>query len=453
MAAYTLAQLKADVAKGEIDTVLVAFPDMQGRLIGKRFQAEFFLEGAIDETHGCDYLLADDIDMEPVPGYEAASWDKGYGDFVMKPDLATLMKCTWLEGTALILADLVDHHYHEPIPHAPRSILKGQLARLEKMGLTANFASELEFYLFDEDFRTIHEKGHRNLKTAGYYIEDYHIFQTTKEEGVMRALRKQLTASGIPVENSKGEWGPGQEEINVRYADALTMADRHVVIKNATKEIAYLQGKAVTFMSKWDFGLAGSSSHIHMSLAKAGKNVFIDGKDAQGMSPMMKQFMAGLLTYAGDITYFLAPYINSYKRFQAGTFAPTKAIWSTDNRTAGFRLCGANTKGIRVECRIGGADLNPYLAFAALIAAGLQGVEDGLMLEPEFSGDAYSGKKLREVHKTLRDATAALKKSKMLINALGQKVIDHYVHTAEWEQFEYDRRVTDWELKRGFERS
>lgn len=451
--AYSLDQLKADVAAGTIDTVLVAFPDMQGRLIGKRFQAEFFLEGAIDETHGCNYLLADDIDMEPVPGYAAASWEKGYGDFVMKPDPATLMKCTWLEGTALILADLVDHHHHEPIPHSPRAVLKKQLARLEALGLTANFASELEFYLFDEDFRTIHEKGHRNLKTAGYYIEDYHIFQTTKEEGVMRALRKQLTASGIPVENSKGEWGPGQEEINVRYAEALTMADRHVVIKNATKEIAYLQGKAVTFMSKWDFGLAGSSSHIHMSLAKAGQNQFVDAADPLGMSEMMKQFLAGQLTYAGDITYFLAPYINSYKRFQAGTFAPTKAVWSIDNRTSGFRLCGANSKGIRVECRIGGADLNPYLAFAALIAAGLKGIEDKLALEPVFEGDAYAGTKLREVHKTLRDATVALRNSRMLVDALGQDVIDHYVHTAEWEQFEYDRRVTDWELKRGFERS
>jgi glutamine synthetase len=453
MPAYSLAALTADVANGSIDTVLVAFPDMQGRLIGKRFQAEFFLEGAIDETHGCNYLLADDIDMEPVPGYAAASWEKGYGDFVMKPDLATLMKCTWLEGTALVLADVVDHHHHEPVRHSPRAVLKAQLARLEALGLTANFASELEFYLFDEDFRTIHEKGHRNLKAAGYYIEDYNIFQTTKEEGVMRALRKQLTASGIPVENSKGEWGPGQEEINVRYADALTMADRHVVIKNATKEIAHLQGKAVTFMAKWDFGLAGSSSHIHMSLAKGGKNQFVDAKDELGMSPLMKHFMAGLLTYAGDITYFLAPYINSYKRFQAGTFAPTKAIWSRDNRTAGFRVCGENTKGVRVECRIGGADLNPYLAFAALIAAGLKGVDDKLALEAQFEGDAYAGKKLREVHKTLRDATAALRKSKMLAAAMGQDVIDHYVHTAEWEQFEYDRRVTDWELKRGFERS
>jgi glutamine synthetase len=371
----------------------------------------------------------------------------------MKPDLGTLMKTTWLEGTALVLCDLVDHHHHEPIPHSPRAVLKGQLARLEKLGLAANFASELEFYLFDEDYRSIHDKGYRDPRTAGYYIEDYHIFQTTKEEGVMRALRKHLQASGIPVENSKGEWGPGQEEINVRYADALTMADRHTVLKNATREIAHAQGKAVTFMAKWNYALAGSSSHIHMSLAKSGRNVFVDGKDPLGMSAMMKSYMAGLLAYAGDITYFLAPYINSYKRFQAGTFAPTKAIWSRDNRTAGFRLCGENTKGVRVECRIGGADLNPYLAFAALLAAGLKGIEENLTLEPPFAGDAYSGKRLREVSRTLRDATAALRKSKMLAEAFGQPVIDHYLRTAEWEQFEYDRRVTDWELQRGFERS
>ncbi|CDP51422.1 glutamine synthetase family protein [Devosia sp. DBB001] len=451
--AYSLDALKSDVSKGLIDTVLVAFPDMQGRLIGKRFQAQFFLDGAIDETHGCDYLLANDIDMEPVPGYQAANWAKGYGDFVMKPDVSTLMKAAWLEGTAIVLADVVDHHHHKPVPHSPRAILKGQLARLEKMGFTANFASELEFYLFDETFRGAYEKGYRNLTTAGYYIEDYHIFQTTKEEGVMRLVRNQLQASGIPVENSKGEWGPGQEEINVRYAEALVMADRHVVLKNAIKEIAHGQGKAVTFMSKWDYSLAGSSSHIHMSLARNGKPAFLDEKAEYGMSTLMKHFVAGQLAHAQEITYFLAPYINSYKRFQVGTFAPTKAIWSRDNRTAGFRLCGEDTKGIRIECRIGGADLNPYLAFAALLAAGIDGIEKEMALEPAYSGDAYNGKRLREVPKTLRDATDSLRKSKMLKEAFGEDVIAHYVHTAEWEQFEYDRRVTDWELKRGFERT
>ena len=454
MAAYSLDALKGDVANGSIDTVLVAFPDMQGRLMGKRLQAEFFLETAHDETHGCDYLLADDIDMEPVPGYEAANWAKGYGDFVLKPDLSTLVKASWLEGTALVLCDLSDHHHHEPIPHSPRAILKRQIERLAAMGYTCNAATELEFYLFDDDFRTVHDKGHRNLKTSGYYIEDYHIFQTTKEEGVMRALRKHLQASGIPVESSKGEWGPGQEEINVKYADALTMADRHVVLKNATKEIAYAQGKAVTFMAKWDYALAGSSSHIHMSLAdKAGKPVFADPNAARGMSQTMAHFMAGQIAHAREITYFLAPYINSYKRFQAGTFAPTKAIWSSDNRTAGFRLCGEGSKSIRVECRMGGADLNPYLAIAALIAAGIKGIEDKMPLEPAFVGDAYVTDKLREIPKTLREATETLRHSVLLREVFGEDVVGHYVHTAEWEQFEYDRRVTDWELKRGFERS
>lgn len=451
---YSLEQLKTDVAAGEIDTVLVAFADMQGRLIGKRFHAAFFLETAEGETHACDYLLADDIDMEPVPGYAAASWARGYGDFVMKPDLATLMKATWLEGTALVLCDVLDHHHHRPVPHSPRAVLRRQLERLDAMGFTANAATELEFYLFDDDYRTAHEKGYANLNTAGYYVEDYNIFQTTKEEGVMRTLRNRLQAAGIPVECSKGEWGPGQEEINVRYCDALTMADRHTVLKNAAKEIAHAQGKAITFMAKWNYGLAGSSSHIHMSLAdKAGKPLFPDASDEMGMSSLMKHFMAGQLAHARDITFFLAPYVNSYKRFQAGTFAPTKAIWSIDNRTAGFRLCGAGSKAIRVECRMGGADLNPYLALAALIAAGIKGIEDKLELEPVFAGDAYSTGQLREIPKTLREATDMLRSSQMLRQAFGEDVVGHYAHTAEWEQFEYDRRVTDWELKRGFERS
>lgn len=452
-APLSMSQLKAAVADGSIDTVLVAFPDMQGRLIGKRFQAEFFLDSGYEGTHGCNYLLAADMEMEPVPGYEAASWEQGYGDFAMKPDLATMMRASWLEGTAIVLTDLQDHH-QAPVPHSPRAILKQQLARLSDMGLTAYFASELEFFLFDDAYRTAFDKGYRDLQTAGYYIEDYHIFQTTKEEGVMRAIRKHLQASGIPVENSKGEWGPGQEEINVRYAEALTMADRHVIIKNACKEIAHAQGQSITFMAKWNYELAGNSSHVHMSLAnKSGKNAFFDPKAENGMSQLMHHYMAGLLTYASDITYLLAPYINSYKRFQVGTFAPTKAIWSHDNRTAGFRLCGGDTKGIRVECRIGGADLNPYLAYAGLLAAGLKGIEDKLTLEPAFSGDAYEGESLPEIPKTLRDATKAFSNSKMLKQALGEKVVSHYVHAAKWEQFEYDRRITDWELKLGFERS
>ncbi len=450
----TIKELGAAVAAGEIDTVLVCLVDMQGRLIGKRFQAEYFVAEAHAETHGCDYLLACDIDMEPVPGYTAANWEKGYGDFVMRPDMATLRRIPWLEGTALVLCDVLDHHHHEDLPHSPRAILKKQLARLADRNMSAFLASELEFYLFNEDYETIRQKRYADLAAAGRYIEDYHIFQTTKEEEVMRAIRTGLNAAGIPVENSKGEWGPGQEEINVRYAGALEMADRHAILKNGIKEIAHLRGKAVTFMAKWDYGLAGSSCHIHASLwDKAGKRpLFADPKGEHGMSALMRRFMAGQLKYAREITWFLAPYINSYKRYQAGTFAPTKAIWSRDNRTAGFRLVGEGSKSIRVECRIGGADLNPYLAFAALIAAGLAGIEEELELEAAFVGDAYLGKRLREVPKTLREATALMAKSKMLRAALGDDAVDHYVHTAEWEQFEYDRRVTDWELKRGFER-
>ncbi len=447
--------LKRAVAAGEIDTVIVAMTDMAGQLIGKRFQAEFFLDSAHEETHGCNYLLANDIDMEPVPGYAAASWSKGYGDFVLKPDLATLRRIAWLPGTALVLADVLDHHSRAELPHSPRAVLKRQLARLAARGITAFFASELEFYLFDESYEAAHAKDYRGLKTVGYYSEDYHVFQTTKEEEVMRAIRRSLQASDIPVENSKGEWGPGQEEVNIRYAEALAMADRHVVLKNGVKEIAHAQGKAVTFMAKWRYDLAGSSCHIHSSLwDAAGRTpLFFDPKGEHGMSALMGHYLAGQLAHAHDITYFLAPYINSYKRFQAGTFAPTRAIWSDDNRTAGFRLCGAGGKAIRVECRIGGADLNPYLAYAALLAAGLAGIEQKLLLEPAFVGDAYRGENLREIPKTLRAATESLRRSQMLRAAFGDEVVDHYVHAAEWEQLEYDRRVTDWELRRGFERS
>ncbi len=449
----TLDDLKREVKEERIDTVLVCFPDMFGRLVGKRFHARFFLESAHGETHACDYLLADDIDMEPVPGYKAANWARGYGDFVMKPDLRTLRRIPWLEATALVLCDVEDHH-HKPVDHSPRAMLQKQLARLEAHGLKAMMASELEFYLFDESYRDISDRNFQEPRTSGTYIQDYHILQTTREEPVLRAMRNGLEGAGIPVENSKGEWGPGQEELNIEYSDALSMADRHVIMKNGMKEIADAHGKAITFMAKWKTDLAGSSCHIHLSLQDGqGSNVFCESKDEHGMSDTMRHFMAGQLAHASDITYFLAPFINSYKRFQAGTFAPTKAIWSRDNRTAGFRLCGEGGKAIRSECRIGGADLNPYLAFAALIAAGLDGIENKRALEDAYMGDAYTGDDLREIPKTLREAIVALDGSAMLREALGDHVIEHYVHTARWEQSEFDRQVTDWEVKRGFERS
>ncbi len=443
--------LKQAVSAGEIDTVLAVQTDMQGRLMGKRFQAEFFVESAFEETHSCNYLLATDQEMETVEGYKSTSWEAGYGDFTMKPDLGTLRRIPWLEKTALVLCDVLDHHTHADVPHGPRAVLKRQIARLEAMGLKPMMASELEFYLFRNSYEEIAD-GARAIPISAYN-EDYHIFQTSKEEDVMQAIRTGLNSADVPVENSKGEADAGQEEINVRYADALTMADRHAIIKNGVKEIAWGKGRAVSFMAKWSYDHAGSSSHVHQSLVGLdGTPAFQDKDDAHGMSQMMRHYLAGLLTHASEITYFLAPYINSYKRFMAGTFAPTKAVWSMDNRTAGYRVVGAGTAAVRVECRVGGADLNPYLAMAALLAAGMAGIEQKLELEPEFTGDAYGGEG-REIPSTLRDAAALLDGSSMLRAAMGDDVIDHYVHAARWEQFEADRRVTDWDLRRGFERA
>lgn len=449
----SLQALADAVGEGTIDTVVVAQVDMQGRLMGKRFQAEFFLESAHEETHACNYLLATDLEMETVPGYRATSWAAGYGDHVMKPDLATLRRTPWLPGTALVLADVLDHH-HEPVAHAPRAILKRQIARLRDMGLAPMMASELEFFLFEQSFRDLHAAGYRGLAPIGPYNEDYHIFQTTKEEEVMRAIRTGLQGAGVRVENSKGEASAGQEEINVGYRDALGAADDHVIVKTAVKEIAWAKGRAATFMAKWSNTAAGSSAHIHQSLRDAdGRAAFLDAGEPHGMSRLMRHYLAGLLAHAAEGTLFLAPNVNSYKRFVAGTFAPTSAVWSMDNRTAGYRVVGEGSRAIRIECRVGGADLNPYLAFAAQIAAGIAGIEAGLEPEPEFHGDAYAGAGLRSIPLTLRDATAALDGSAMLRAAFGDAVIDHYVHAARWEQRECDRTVTDWELARGFERS
>ncbi len=441
------------VERGEIDTVVACFPDMQGRLVGKRVTGRFFLDSVVHEMHACDYLLALDMDMEPVPGYAASSWDKGYGDFAVRPDLGTLRRLPWLEGTAMVLGDVCNHE-GELVPHAPRSILRRQIERLAAHGHVAKMGSELELYVFDESYESAHEKGYRDLKTAGWYVEDYHVFQTTKEEGLVRAIRNGMEGARIPVEFSKGEWGPGQEEINLRYAEALEMADRHVVYKNGAKEIAFLQGKALTFMAKWDETLAGNSCHVHSSLwsADTDEPLFCADGEPHDMSPLFRHWLAGLLHCGREMTYFLAPYINSYKRFQAGSFAPTRSAWSFDNRTAGFRVLG-HGPGLRVECRVPGADVNPYLAYAATIAAGLHGIENELELEPALSGNLYENDDAREVPKTLREALAALEESEVMRAAFGDEVVEHYLHTGRWEQSEYDRRVTDWERTRNFERA
>ena len=449
----TLDELSAAVKSGEIDTVLVCGIDMQGRLMGKRFHAAFFIDGGWQETHCCNYLLTVDMEMTKVQGYASSSWQTGYGDYVLKPDLATLRRIPWLEGTALVLGDTLDHHGHE-VPHSPRAILKKQVARADAMGFDAMMATELEFYLFENSYADLRDQGCRDLKPVSGYNEDYHIFQTTKEEDVMRAIRNGLYGAGIPIENSKGEADAGQEEVNYRYSDALDTADNHVIIKNGIKEIAFAKGKSVTFMAKYDHRRAGSSSHVHQSLwTKDGKPAFYDPADKYGMSALMKHFVAGQLAYAEEMTVFLAPYVNSYKRFSIGMFAPTKAVWSADNRTAGFRVCGVGSKAVRVECRIPGSDANPYLSCAALLAAGLDGIEKKLELEPELSGDMYNTDGIREIPHNLRDAAAKLKGSAMLRAAFGADVVDHYHHAAQWEVSETDRVVTDFELQRLLERA
>ncbi|MFT6508616.1 MAG: glutamine synthetase [Parvibaculaceae bacterium] len=450
----TLQELERAVKTGKVDTVLAVQVDMQGRLMGKRFQAEFFLESAVTETHSCNYLLSTDMEMETVPGYANASWSAGYGDYAMRPDLNTLRLIPWLEGTALVLCDLYDHKTHEEVKISPRAILKRQIARLADMGFTPMMATELEFFVFKNSFEEAHEQGYRHLDLISPYNEDYHIFQTTKEEDLMRAIRTGLNGADIPIENTKGEASAGQAEVNVRYADALSMADRHAIVKNGVKEIAWAKQRAVTFMAKWDNASSGSSSHIHQSLwTPDGKSAFFDPEGQYGMSQTMRHYMAGLLHHAPAMTLFLAPYVNSYKRFVEGTFAPTKTVWSLDNRTAGFRVCGDASSAVRVECRIGGSDLNPYLALASQIAAGIDGIVNKRELPEEFEGDAYQGEDVPEIPTNISDATAELDKSAMYRDAFGNEVVEHYLHAARWEQLEYNRRVTDWDLARGFERA
>ncbi len=448
----TFDTLKAEAAGGTVDTVLVCFVDMQGRLMGKRFHADHFIASAWEETHCCNYLLATDLEMTTPEGFAATSWERGYGDYIMKPDLSTLRRMPWLECTVMVLCDILDHQTHTPVPHSPRAMLKSQLARLEAMGFDAMMATELEFFLFEKSFDEIRKSGYRDLTPISGYNEDYNIFQTTKEEHVMRPIRNHLHAAGLPIENTKGEAEAGQEELNIKYAPALDTADYHTIAKHAIKEIAWQQGHAASFLPKWHHKRVGSSSHVHQSLWKDGKPAFFDPEDKLGMSALMKHYMAGLLKYAPDYTYFLAPYINSYKRFQKATFAPTRTIWSVDNRTAGFRLCGEGTKAVRVECRVGGSDLNPYLAMAAMLAAGIKGIEDRLELSPPTVGDAYAGDTGR-IPQTLRDAYEVFKGSAFLRETFGNEVIDHYARAAEIEIEDFDRVVTDYEVARGFERA
>jgi glutamine synthetase len=441
----TKEQLGAAVKKGEIDTVVVAFTDMQGRLMGKRVDAEYFMESAAhgEPVEGCNYLMAVDMDMTPVPGYAMANWESGYGDFELVPDFATLRRIPWLEATALVLSDVMWND-REPVKPSPRQVLRAQIERAKKMGLEPMVGTELEFYLMKETFAEAHAKHYSNLTPSVPYILDYHVLATSYDEPFIRAVRKGMKEAGIKVESSKGEAWPGQQEINFHFADALTMADNHVIYKNGIKEMAHQHGCSVTFMAKPDHTWIGSSCHIHSSLWKEGRNTF------DGESDTFKRYLAGHIAYAGEIAIFLAPNINSYKRYAAASWAPTTLAWGHDNRTCGFRIVG-HGQHLRTESRIPGADVNPYLAIAALIAAGLHGIEEKLELGPAFTGNAYESDVQRFPH-ALRDAIAALEKGTMVRKAFGDDVVDHYLNYARTEQEQFDKVVTGYERERLYER-
>jgi len=441
----TKEQLGAAVKKGEIDTVVVAFTDMQGRLMGKRVDAEYFMESAAkgEAVEGCNYLLAVDMDMDPVPGYAMANWESGYGDFDMVPDFATLRRIPWLEGTALVLSD-VAWHDRSPVKPSPRQVLRAQVEHAKAMGFEPMFGTELEFYLMKDTFAEAHAKNYSNLTPSVPYILDYHVLATSYDEPFIRAVRNGMKEAGIKVESSKGEAWPGQQEINFHFADALTMADNHVIYKNGIKEMAHQHGCSVTFMAKPDHRWIGSSCHIHSSLWKDDRNTF------DGESDTFKRYLAGHIAYAAEIAIFLAPNINSYKRYAAASWAPTTLAWGHDNRTCGFRIVG-HGQHLRTESRLPGADVNPYLAIAALIAAGLHGIEQKLELGPAFTGNAYESDVQRFPH-ALRDAITALEKGKMLRKAFGDDVVDHYLNYARTEQSQFDKVVTGYERERLFER-
>lgn len=452
----TREQLCAEIDNGEIDTVLTAFPDMYGRLIGKRITGHFFRDQVAEGgMHACDYLLTVDMEMDPVPGYAFASWERGYGDFHVVPDLSTVRKTSWLPRTALVLCDLLAEPGQEPIEVAPRRVLQRQLQRARSLGFSVMGGSELELYCFDDSYASAQKKDFHNLETMGSYIEDYHLFQGTKEDSLIGAIRQALDASGVPVEFSKGEWGPGQQEINLQYSDALVQADRNIVYKQAAKEIAYQQGKAVTFMAKWDERFAGSSMHVHVSLwDESGSRPCFPGEHRTGpveASETFRWFLGGWMRHARELCAFYAPNVNSYKRFQEGSFAPTGIAWSYDNRTAGFRIVG-HGPSLRIECRIPGADANPYLVYAAAIAAGLDGLENRIEPPPIFEGDIYAAADLPRVPKTLNEGISELEQGDFARQAFGDAVVDHYLHFLRTEQRKFDEIVTCWERARFFER-
>jgi glutamine synthetase len=435
---------------GQIDTVVMAFTDMQGRLIGKRIAARHFLDNV--SHHGaecCNYLLAVDVENNTVQGYELASWDTGYGDMVMMPDMSTLRMTPWLPGSVTVTTDLVSTS-HEQIPQSPRSVLKAQIERLDAMGLKAFVGTELEFIVFDDTYRSAFAKGYRDLQPSTDYNVDYDLLASTRVEPLLRDIRNQMDAAGMYCEGVKGECNFGQQEISFLYDEALITCDNHSIYKAGAKMIADKHGKSLTFMAKYN-EREGSSCHIHMSLRGSDDTmVFADDSDPRGMSAMFKSFVAGQIAHTQELTLLYAPQINSYKRYVEGSFAPTAIAWGMDNRTVSFRVVG-HGGGMRVENRVPGGDVNPYLATAAMIAAGISGIERTLELEDFTQGNGYIADKPR-VASTMREAADLIAQSSFARDAFGDAVIDHYVHYAQTEIHQFNSVVTEWERMRGFER-
>ena len=446
-AELTLEQLADQVDNGAIDTVLLAITDMQGRLQGKRLTARHFLdEVAHHGAEGCNYLLAVDVDMTPVDGYEMSSWERGYGDFAMRPDLSTLRLVPWQDGTALCLADL-EWADGSDVVASPRQILRAQLRRLAERGWTANASTELEFLVFRDSYEDAWHSAYRDLEPANLYNIDYSLMGTAKVEPLIRRIRNAMAGAGLAVENSKGECNLGQHEINFRYADALRTADEHSIYKNGAKEIADQEGMAISFMAKFN-EREGSSCHIHFSLAEIGDPptpLFERERET------FESFLAGQLACLRELTLFLAPNINSYKRYAEGSFAPTAVAWAPDNRTCSLRVVG-HGPSLRFENRAGGSDLNPYLGLGALVAAGLHGVEQNLPLEDAYEGNAYLAQDKPRLPATLREARDLFASSQVARAAFGEEVVEHYVHAADIELRAFESAVTDWERFRGFER-
>ncbi|MDQ3468059.1 MAG: glutamine synthetase family protein [Chloroflexota bacterium] len=451
----SIADLKRLVSNGEIDTVISAICDMQGRLVGKRVTASFFIDHLLEHgTHFCTYLLGTDMEMETPDGFPTMNWESGYGDYLAVADWSTLRVIPWLEKTALVLADPTDEATMAPVPIAPRSLLKRQIERAAAQGLRPMMASELEFYLFRESFQSAQAKGYGDLERFGWYNEDYHLLQATKAEPLYRKFRNLMTEAGIPVEFSKGEAAPGQHEVNIRYTDALESADRAALFKHGAKEIAFQDGYAITFMAKPDQRWTGSSGHVHLSLwdEQGGTNRFFDSDaDANGMSETMRYFLGGLVAGSRELSLLFASTINAYKRYAAASWAPVNLVWARDNRTCGFRIVGHH-QALRIENRLPGADANPYLSYAAILAAGLHGIEQKIEPPPEFQGNGYRATGVARVPSALYQAIEAFAGSALARDAFGAEVVAHYLNMARVEQQSYDMTVTDWERRRYFER-